>query len=197
MQSNTNKFQMAKRYAAMTLPLMITIVIAIFGITDTINSLRDSQAEAYSLSQKNKDFEDALRLSLETRRNFKDLDSAYAELLKAREPSPKDPTTPEEIKIAYEGLIADQRLMTKRLSAIESIVMESPEKSVALPILKKDMETLTERTKDYKESIRLEIDRLYSVLLWIAGLVASIIITLIGWIVSEIIGRRKTATAGD
>ncbi len=188
---------MAKRYAAMTLPLMITIVIAIFGITDTINSLRDSQAEAYSLSQKNKDFEDALRLSLETRRNFKDLDSAYAELLKAREPSPKDPTTPEEIKIAYEGLIADQRLMTKRLSAIESIVMESPEKSVALPILKKDMETLTERTKDYKESIRLEIDRLYSVLLWIAGLVASIIITLIGWIVSEIIGRRKTATAGD
>lgn len=197
MKQNTNKFQSAKRYAVVTLPLIATIALAILGITDTINSLRESQAEAYSLSQKNKDFQDAVRLSLETRRDVKDLDSVYAELMRARDPSPKDPTTPEEIRIAYDGLIADQKLMTKRLSAIESIVMESPEKSVALPILKKDMETLTERTKDYKESIRLEIDRLYSVLLWIASLVASIIITLVGWIVSEIIGRRKTAAARE
>ncbi len=80
-----------------------------------------------------------------------------------------------------------------RLGALEASIMASPEKAVALPMLKQQLDSLQDRTHSDLDGIRGEIGRLFTLTQWFIGLMFTIALGMFGLSFN----LRKAATPTD
>jgi hypothetical protein len=73
-----------------------------------------------------------------------------------------------------------QSKLEGRLSALESALMTSPEKAVAVPMLKQEIDGLQDRTRSDLDGIRGEIGRLFTLTQWFIGLMFTIALGMFG-----------------
>src|SRR5579863_4228638 len=86
---------------------------------------------------------------------------------------PKDRQSIEEIKSAQARLDA-------RLASLESSIMATPEKAIAVPMLRQQVDALQDRTRGDLDSIRGEIGRLFTLTQWFIGLMFTIALGMFG-----------------
>ncbi len=91
----------------------------------------------------------------------------YAEL------SPADKTTIQHLKDDEDGL-------DHRLAALEAAILATPEKALAVPMLKQQVDGIQDRTHGDVESIRGEISRLFTLTQWFIGLMFTIALGVFG-----------------
>lgn len=69
--------------------------------------------------------------------------------------------------------------LEKRMKALEDAIQESPEKSLAIPLLRKDIETMQTRLEDSKKDQQLHNEQLYSLLVWVIGGIGALLIAIL------------------
>lgn len=85
----------------------------------------------------------------------------------------------------------DIKEVTGRLEILERGILESPEKALSLPLLRKDLESLTDKHRsDYQNAIK-SVDRVYDQNKWFLALMATMALGLIGLAVNNFIQSGK------
>ncbi|STE15678.1 hypothetical protein [Citrobacter sp. wls718] len=84
--------------------------------------------------------------------------------------------TPDNIRIeALEVKVDD---IQKKISALNNILGNSPEKAMALPLMKKDMESLSTSLKVMSDYSDKQLERFITLFYWIIGVLAAGIISI-------------------
>ena len=138
-----------------------------FGLRAQIEAANAKEALA-RLQQENA----ALRKTLEHGVNGGQ-EKHYAEL------NPIDRQTLNQIK-------ADQEQLKSRFAALETTLMTTPEKAVAVPMLKQQIDTLQDRSHADLDSVRGEIGRLFTMTQWFIGLMFTIALGVFGLALSNL-----------
>lgn len=99
-----------------------------------------------------------------------------------------------EVRIKIDQL--DRRINEafEKLEIVEMIsnaIQESPERALSLPIMRRDLDALSEEMADDLISIRGEIDRIYDLGKWFLGLVATMAIGVLGLAIGNLIKGRE------
>jgi hypothetical protein len=75
----------------------------------------------------------------------------------------------------------------KRLSALEAAILESPERALSIPLLRKEVVDSSKRSEEYRLSIRTEIDRLYEQQKWMLGGIGAVLVAIAGGAVTIVL----------
>lgn len=80
-------------------------------------------------------------------------------------------------------------LLHNRLNRLEQVILDNPEKAVALPLIRRDVESLKQQTSRDFESVRAENARVYDLMKWLVGLMGLVSLSLIGTAVGNVFKR--------
>lgn len=83
-------------------------------------------------------------------------------------------------------------LLNQKLDALSSVITSTPEKALALPLIKEDVEDLRAESGRQADEIRGEMNRMYDMNKWLMGLILA---ALVGTIVNNVIQARKAEKA--
>lgn len=86
--------------------------------------------------------------------------------------------------------------MNGRLKSIESAILESPERALSIPLLRKDIAESAKRVEEYRIASRFETDRLYEQQKWMLGGIGTVLLAVIGGAIT-IIFRSLPNGRGD
>lgn len=88
---------------------------------------------------------------------------------------------PESVQAAeLEKLRLQNGQLELRLGRLEGALTVNAEKALSLPMMRKDLDGLNARLAEHRSMAILEVDRLYSVLLWALGIMVTLLIALVG-----------------
>lgn len=87
-----------------------------------------------------------------------------------------DPSDRQKI----DEIASAQRILDTRLSGLEAAILTTPEKAVAVPMLKQEVDSLQDRTRSDLDGIRSEISRLFALTQWFIGLMFTIALGMFG-----------------
>lgn len=80
------------------------------------------------------------------------------------------------------------------IKTIENAIVDSPERAMSIPILRKDMDSLQKGIADDVASLRTEIERIYDLGKWFLGLIASMTISILLLAVAEFRKNKTSST---
>lgn len=106
------------------------------------------------------------------------------------------PNPAASISIEQEKLGAQIAAMNGRLKSIESAILESPERALSIPLLRKDIAESAKRVEEYRIASRFETDRLYEQQKWMLGGIGTVLLAVIGGAIT-IIFRSLPNGRGD
>lgn len=86
---------------------------------------------------------------------------------------------------------AEIQALGKDFASLKEIVIESPEKALAIPLLRKDMNALESKQAAVAASTKEQIDRIYDFSKWFLGLMITL---AIGLVTMGFVRRPKTDT---
>jgi site-specific recombinase len=94
-----------------------------------------------------------------------------------------------------DDVTAAQTDTNRRLSALESALSNSPEKAIALPLLRQQITDLQEKNHGDLDNVHGEIGRLYTMMQWFLGLMITLIIGVGGLIVNNLKQRVERSVS--
>lgn len=68
----------------------------------------------------------------------------------------------------------------KRLGSLETVILESPERAISIPLIRKDLDESGKRLEEFKTSSRAELDRIYEQQRWILGGIGTVLLAVAG-----------------
>lgn len=87
--------------------------------------------------------------------------------------------------------IADIRVrlddISKRQAVLERAILNSPEKAIALPLLKRDIESVRDNNNQALLSIKASVDQVYDLSKWLFG---TVVLTVISVLVTAYFSRK-------
>jgi hypothetical protein len=96
------------------------------------------------------------------------------------------------------SVLNSQSNLDKRLSSLEDALSVSPEKAIALPLMKQQIADMQEKNRGDIDNVHGEVGRLYSMMQWFLGLMATLIVGVGGLIVNNLRQRvEKVSTPVD
>jgi hypothetical protein len=127
---------------------------------------------------------ESIRAAFELQR--RDLDALKAKVdAMAASPSGSDP----EKQIAE--LRGQVGAFDQRLGKMEAAIVENPSKALSVPLLRKDVDTLSQTFAQTLEATRKEIDRIYDLNKWFIGLMGTMAIGILGLAIGNIYQGKK------
>lgn len=87
--------------------------------------------------------------------------------------------------------------LDERLKSIEGAVIESPERALSIPLLRKDIAESIKRVDEYRLASRSETDRLYEQQKWILGGIGTVLLAVIGGAITIIFRSLHKYKADD
>jgi len=95
-----------------------------------------------------------------------------------------------EWKIETSKISTQVNKISMRLDALESALTVDPSKALAIPILRKDLDTTEKALRAELTQTRSEIDRIYDQNKWFMGLMFTIALSVLGMAVNSIFNRK-------
>ncbi|ULQ46355.1 hypothetical protein JN531_014800 [Flagellatimonas centrodinii] len=167
----------AARRAELLKSAIATVIVGLVGLFfsfSQLSSLFDSKArKPESLELK------ALKAELAFVRRQTDEIAKVTEELAA--PDPSASITLEQQKLATAVATVDERLQR-----IEAAIVESPERALSIPLLRKDLDESSRRLEEYREASRAEVGRLYDQQKWMLGGIGTVLLAVIGGAITTI-----------
>lgn len=81
--------------------------------------------------------------------------------------------------------------LDKRITSLEAAIQANPEKALAVPILRKDIDHISESTKSQVSDLKARIEQTYEIYKWLIGLLITVVIGVLGLILNTWLGRDK------
>ncbi|MBU9866793.1 hypothetical protein [Rahnella aceris] len=94
-------------------------------------------------------------------KNIENIQSTYDELIKIK------PSNPESVQLT--NLSVKIAILDKQISAINDAIMSSPEKALAIPMMRKDIDSTNKSLQTVYESMDHQLERAYTLFMWICG----------------------------
>lgn len=83
------------------------------------------------------------------------------------------------------------------VSGLEGALKNDPVKALAVPLLKKDVDTIQEREKTDASDIRSEVDRLYTFSEWFMGLIIATAVSILALAIPRLrAGKKRSDETG-
>lgn len=115
------------------------------------------------------------------------------DLVKAlAKPDPAAPITLEQQK-----LNSQMNSLDERLNKIESAILESPERALSIPLLRKDIGESAKRMEEYRAASQSDIARLYEQQRWMLGGIGTVLLAVIGGAITIIFRSLPKVKTGD
>lgn len=88
---------------------------------------------------------------------------------------------PESLVAVEQAKLSSRiELVDIRIGAVESAILESPERALSIPLLRKDVGDLSKRSEEYRVLIKSDIDRLYAQQTWMLGGIGTVLLAIAG-----------------
>jgi hypothetical protein len=133
---------------------------------------------------------------LQIRRELENLKSELSEsratVLALQKPSSEIGLSTEQAKITSTIVSFE-----KRLSAIESAILESPERALSIPLIRKDVGDLSKRSEEFRSTVKAEIDRLYEQQKWMLGGIGTVLLAITGGAITIILRSLPRSKEAD
>jgi hypothetical protein len=75
--------------------------------------------------------------------------------------------------------------VTVRIQALEDAISSSPDKAIALPLMRKDLDNMQREQADDRANTQAEFDRLSDFNKWFFGLIATMAVSIVGLAISN------------
>ncbi|EHK7543265.1 hypothetical protein ICR46_003605 [Vibrio cholerae] len=100
---------------------------------------------------------------------------------------------PENVSISSTLTEFERKLnsLEKQVTAINSVILESPEKAIEIPMLKRDIKSMQERYESSIDSLEREIARAYETITWVIG---TILLGILGLAASVLFREQRDKT---
>jgi hypothetical protein len=82
---------------------------------------------------------------------------------------------------------------SERLGKLEAVIMQTPDKALAIPLLRKDLDSQRAALLSETSALRTQIDHLYDFNKWFFGLIATMALSSLGFAASQFLKGRKFA----
>jgi hypothetical protein len=96
-----------------------------------------------------------------------------------------------EWKTEVSTLSQQQSTISRKLAALENALTLDPAKALAIPILRKDLESAEENLQAELKQTQQEIDRIYDQNKWFLGLMLTMALSVFGIAVSSFLSRKE------
>jgi len=80
-----------------------------------------------------------------------------------------------------------------RVKSLEDAIVASPDKALAIPMIRKDVDFLQKSQVDDRVALKAELERLYDFNKWFFGLIATMALTILGLALSNAFKKSKDA----
>lgn len=94
---------------------------------------------------------------------------------------------------SLDSVINGQADLDRRLASLEAALSQSPDKDVALPLMKQQITDMQDKNRGDIDNVHGEIGRLYTMMQWFLGLMVTLIIGVGGLIVNNLKQRTEKA----
>lgn len=94
-------------------------------------------------------------------------------------------------------LSKELKSVTERINSLEAALNTDPAKSLAVPILRKDLDNTRDSLKANIDQTKAEIDRIYDQNKWFIGLMISIALSVVGMSASSYFSKRTADAASE
>ena len=156
---------------------LVTLVLSIGGLFFSIRTMRERQTGKAFHQQIEQEEKSRLPANAIKKQDFSQLNSDEA--LGSAEIGKSGSGRPLSDRAAINQVIEDQKQLSARLSGLESALRNDPVTASAVPLLKKDVESLQEREKLDSSAIRNEDDKLDGFAEWYSALIVGTIVSVI------------------
>lgn len=164
----------------LALTLGIASAITVLSISDTKFTKTTNISTQQTLLENIK----KLKTTLNTLHTSSELHTLQISDLSALDPSFD---TSKQITL----LQTEIKRLNQRTTTLERGILDSPEKALSLPLLRRDFENLTTNHQKDFQTTNHSIDRVYDQNRWFIGIMAPIAVTLIGLGINTYIQRPK------
>lgn len=168
---------------ASILTAAITMVLVLIFTATSFNEFIDSKALQKELARA---FLDPVSLApgkndeiAGLKKTITSLSSTVAELQGAQGSSP------QPVQVAY--LDTKIEALSSRLSVLESAISNSPERALAVPMLRKDHDALAKQVNDSAIALKFDYDRLWGILMLILTVVGTAVLGVGGWVFKNLV----------
>ena len=96
-----------------------------------------------------------------------------------------------QISATLTRLTDESTRASTRVKALEDVILEAPDKAIAMPLLRKDLDTQRNTTVTELTAIRAEIARIYDFNKWFFGLIATMALSTLGFAASTLLKRKQ------
>ncbi|TLD68284.1 hypothetical protein FEM03_23480 [Phragmitibacter flavus] len=124
------------------------------------------------------------------------INKIVSQIENAPKPSPESELS--ERQQAFEMNLLD---LNTRLTSLENALLESPEKSLTLPLMRKDLEGVNTQIGEIKSASQRDLERLYSQQAWILSGIATFLVALaagsISVLLKTLFRSKDKSEAGD
>lgn len=96
-----------------------------------------------------------------------------------------DGSSPQPVQLA--SLESKIDALGARLNILESSISNSPERALAVPMLRKDHDALAKQVNDSAVALKLEYDRLWGILMLILTVAGTAVLGVGGWVFKSLI----------
>lgn len=104
-----------------------------------------------------------------------------------------DSSSPQPVQLV--SLEGKMEALSARLSVLESAISNSPERALAVPMLRKDHDALTKQVNDAAIALKLDYDRLWGILMLILTVVGTSVLGVGGWVFKNLITQPSKSSS--
>ena len=98
-----------------------------------------------------------------------------------------------QLSVVVSKLSEDTGHTSARLKTIEEVILDSPDKALSIPLLRKDFDAQRNAFSSETTALRGEIARLYDFNKWFFGLIATMALSSLGFAASNFFKKKEQA----
>lgn len=132
------------------------------------------------------------RLALSVDELRRDVEELKAPLIALQNAKQDSPLAVEQAKLTsrIEGVDA-------RIASLESAILESPERALSIPLLRKEVGDLSKRNEEYRALSRADVDRLYAQQTWMLGGIGTVLLAVAGGAITIVLKSLPRAPKNE
>jgi hypothetical protein len=189
-------FELRKKTLVTAMSVLVSALMAVMLGTLGYKFLLQPSPEHFGFGRGGGAFEangSSISVELEQLKKTTVLMQSDLEKLKSLD-SPKPNSAINELSVKLASL-------ETRMRVIEEVILDSPEKALSIPLMKKEQDSLSKRILDFNAASRLEMERQYDLIKWAAGGAFTALFTvfcaLVPFVYRRVSGEKGILPAGN
>ncbi|MET0466774.1 MAG: hypothetical protein ABW007_26675 [Chitinophagaceae bacterium] len=175
---------------------VIAVVAGIAGLLGSLVTLPVSWLES-DFTVQHRELAADLYEKLKAEQEIKFINGRLAEL-DSRISALSAPPDGSQEALQIKELSANVAKLQESVSDMERLIMDNPSKALAMPLMRKDLDSLKENNQAEMTSLRKDIDRIYDLNKWLVGLMFTMALGVLTLAISNFWkAKEKVAEAGQ